>query len=237
MSENPKSFWLTVPGILINGIVLTVIVLLESMFAPWAPYFLIYAILAIVFPLFLKTYNFGEFKNIFSKHRNEILIFLGIGFVLDFGLSFTYDTIIASFGLTGNPYYDFNAALVLLADTAAVKFGISSMTAMLIYALYIVFWAPIGEELFYRGYMYGELKEKIGFSNALLVSTFFFGIRHATHFFFLSPTPIIPGLWWSTHAFLYGLVMVYAYEKTESLYVPMLIHFATNFVGVIIQIL
>jgi len=237
MPEESKNFWLTTSGILVNGILLTIIILLESIFAPWAPYFLIYAVLAIVLPLLFKTYRFGDFKDIFSKHRNEILMLLGIGFVLDFGLSLTYDAIIASLGLTGNPYYDFNAALVLLADTAAIKFGISSMTAMLIYASYIVFWAPIGEELFYRGYMYGELKEKIGFSKAILVSTFFFGIRHATHFFFLSPVPIIPGLWWSTHAFLYGLVMAYAYEKTESLYVPMLIHFATNFVGVIIQIL
>ncbi|MGQ4914101.1 MAG: CPBP family intramembrane glutamic endopeptidase [Candidatus Asgardarchaeia archaeon] len=217
-------------GVILVGIVLTLIVLIESLeIIPWSPYFLIYAALAIIIPIWLKSYKFGKLVDVFKQNLVFIVIIFVIIAVFSVAIDFIYEQLLVSSGLSGDPMYDFNAALVALAHKAAIKFGISDLNATLIYAVYIIVWAPIGEELFYRGYMYGELKQRMNKYAAMLISTFFFGIRHATHFFFLLPEyPLIPGIYWAVHAFIFGLIIVYLYEKTDSLYPPMIIHFLAN---------
>lgn len=230
-----KETLLNKTGIIVVSILLTIIVLLESLpFTPWAPYFLIYAILAIVIPIYLKTYRFNSFRGVLSKHAKIIIILLITAIIYEIVMDLIHSAILAVYNLKGNPYYDFNAALNLLAQKAGEKFNITTNTAIAIYGVYIIIWAPIGEELFYRGYIYGELRGKQGEIPALLISSFFFGIRHLTHFFFITPTPIIPAIWWTVHAFFYGFIMVYSYKKTDSLYTPILIHFMTNLISIAI---
>jgi len=108
---------------------------------------------------------------------------------------------------------------------------------MLIYAMYVLIWAPIGEELFYRGYVYGELREKYGFAISTLISSFFFGIRHSTHFLLLLPSfPTVSATYWTVSTFFFDIIMVYAYEKSDSLYTPMLIHFLVNVISIMLQL-
>lgn len=231
--------WLkTLNGIIITGVILTVIVLIESLeFVPWAPYFLVYAILGIVIPLWLKTYSFGGFSETFRKNLKLFIVLLVLSIIILTVADFIHNTVAAMTGVAGDPMYDFFAALEALSEKAGIKFGISSLSAKLIYAVYIIIWAPIGEELFYRGYMYGEMKKKISKFWAAIISTAFFGIRHATHFFFLLPEyPLIPALYWAVHAAIFGFIMVYAYEKTDSLYIPMSIHFLTNILNAMIEV-
>lgn len=211
-------------------IVLTVIVAIESLyFVPWAPYFLIYSALAIIIPLYTKSYKFGRITEIF---KDEKLKFFIVALIAAFAYSLIMDNLYAlileSSGLKNNPYFDLNAALVELATAAGLKFGISTFDAILIYAIYVIIWAPIGEELLYRGYLYGEMKKKYGILVSTIVSTFFFGIRHTVHFLMLPNFPLVSALYWALHAFIFGLIMVYAYEKTDTLYAPMIIHFLAN---------
>jgi len=230
-----KKFLLNSTGIIITSILLTIIVFIESLrFIPWAPYFIIYALLAITIPLYLKTYQLQSFRETISKHSKTIIIILIIAIIYELAMDLIHSTFLTIYNAKGNPYYDFNAALNLLAQKAGEKFNITTNTAIAIYGIYIIIWAPIGEELFYRGYIYGELRKKYGETASLLISSFFFGIRHFTHFFFLTPTPIIPAIWWTIHAFFYGFIMVYSYKKTNSLYTPMLIHLITNLVSIAI---
>lgn len=219
-------------NVLLIGLFLTILVAFESLyFVPWAPYFIIYAILAIILPLIVGSYKFGNLITILKNHIRIFLTLIILSIALLYLIDLIYVNSLRALGLFGNPYYDLSAALDLLAETAAVKFGIDADTAKLIYALYILLWAPIGEELFYRGYMYGELKKKTNIIPATLISTFFFGIRHSTHFLFLLPDfPLVAALYWALHAFIFGIIMVYAYEKTDSLYIPMLIHFLFNLI-------
>jgi len=227
-----KKFLFSSLGIISISVLLTIIVFIESLaFVPWAPYFLIYAILAIAIPIYLKTYRFHSFKEVISKHAKIIIILLIIAIAYEVIMDIIHSTLLALYNAKGDPYYDFYAALELLAQKAGEKFNISADTAIAIYGIYVIIWAPIGEELFYRGYVYGELREKYGEITALLISSFFFGIRHFTHFFFITPTPVIPAAWWAIHAFFFGFIMVYSYKKTDSLYPPMLIHLITNLIS------
>jgi len=218
------------------AVALTALVWLESFLPPWAPYFLLYAALAIAIPAWTRSYRFGGLREAFAERWKWVLACLALAIAVDLALSLAYAVALGALGLAGDPYYDLGAALEALAGAAAVRLGITSEQAVLIYALYVLIWAPVGEELFYRGYMYGELEDRLGLVAAVGISTFFFGIRHATHFALLSPFPLVAALWWAFHAFCFGLVMVYAYRRVGSLYAPMLAHFVANLVGVLLSL-
>jgi membrane protease YdiL (CAAX protease family) len=80
--------------------------------------------------------------------------------------------------------------------------------------------APIGEEVFFRGFVYTGLRRKYGVRNGILLSSLFFGLTHG-----------IP--WQIPYAFAAGVILAAVYEKTGSLYSPILIHIINNSLAVI----
>jgi membrane protease YdiL (CAAX protease family) len=225
-------------GVIGIGIALTLIVLVESIFPPWAPYFIFYALLAILIPLILRTYQFGSFRAVLRTHWQLTLAIFAVAVIWDSGIAtWLYERVLTGLGLSGDPFYSLGAALQALADAAARKFGITADAALMLYALFILFWAPVGEELFYRGYMQGILRQSRSFKVSALVSAAFFGIRHATHLFFLWPNvPLVAAGSWVLSAFVFGLLMSYLYEKTRSLYPPMLVHVGINLIGIMLSV-
>ncbi len=81
--------------------------------------------------------------------------------------------------------------------------------------------APIAEELFFRGFVYGGLRGRIGTLGAMLVSTVFFTALHFTLDQFI---PI----------FALGLILAWLYERTGSLYPGMLLHSSNNAISLIL---
>ncbi|MBU7047385.1 MAG: CPBP family intramembrane metalloprotease, partial [Theionarchaea archaeon] len=79
---------------------------------------------------------------------------------------------------------------------------------------------PIGEEVFFRGFAHTALKRKYGFRKGILLSSLFFGVYHG-----------IP--WQIPYAFVAGLILAFVYEKTQSIYSPILFHIINNSIGVI----
>jgi len=79
---------------------------------------------------------------------------------------------------------------------------------------------PIGEEVFFRGFVYTGLRRKYGVKNGILLSSLFFGLTHG-----------IP--WQIPYAFVAGIILAYVYEKTGSLYSPILLHVINNSLSVI----
>jgi membrane protease YdiL (CAAX protease family) len=233
-----RNWMLTVPGALTVAAALTLIVLAESIFPPWAPYFILYAVLAIVIPLALGSCAFGSFRGVIARHWKLILGVFVLALIVDQGIAgWLYQGVLDIFGAGGNPFYSLDAALADLADGAAVKFGISAADALGLYALFLLLWAPIGEELFYRGYLQGVLRSAGSFRLSALVSAAFFGIRHATHLFFLYPDiPWGAAAAWTAGAFVFGLFMSYLYEKTRSLYPLMLVHAGVNLIEIVLSL-
>lgn len=232
-----RTWLLSETGIISTGIVLTLLVLAESIFPPWAPYFIFYALLAILIPLMLKTYQFGSFRAVLKANWQLTLGIFIIAVIWDIGVTtWLYERILVAFGVGSDPFYALNVALQALADKAAVKFGITPDSALILYALFILIWAPIGEELFYRGYIQGALRQSVSFKASALVSAAFFGIRHATHLFFLWPeVPWVAAASWVLGTFVFGLLTSYLYEKTRSLYPPMIVHVGINIVELLLS--
>jgi hypothetical protein len=77
--------------------------------------------------------------------------------------------------------------------------------------------APVAEELFFRGFVFGGLRRH-GFWPAAIVSGAVFGLAHVLG----SPLGFIVPL-----AFL-GMVLAFLYERTGSLYPPMALHALNN---------
>ncbi len=90
----------------------------------------------------------------------------------------------------------------------------------IIMSIYLAVAGPVGEEVFFRGFAHTALKRKYGFKKGIFFSSLFFGIYHG-----------IP--WQIPYAFVAGLVLAYVYEKTQSLYAPILFHIINNSVAVI----
>jgi CAAX amino terminal protease family protein len=79
---------------------------------------------------------------------------------------------------------------------------------------------PIFEEIFYRGLMYNKLKAISNVFIAVFISSILFAFLH------------IPGYGFNIKMFslvLDGILLTYCYEKTDNIYVPILVHSINNF--------
>jgi membrane protease YdiL (CAAX protease family) len=80
--------------------------------------------------------------------------------------------------------------------------------------------APVAEEIFFRGFLYGGLRARFGSIVAIIVSTVFFT---ALHFSLDAFVPIL----------VLGLFLAWLYERTGSLYPGIILHASNNALAVI----
>jgi membrane protease YdiL (CAAX protease family) len=84
-----------------------------------------------------------------------------------------------------------------------------------------VIFAPLMEELIFRGVLFNRLKIRVGILPAMLISSFIFGIGHSYGSI--------------TSAFLFGICMCILYMKTDNILVPMSVHFINNVVATVLE--
>ncbi len=102
-----------------------------------------------------------------------------------------------------------NPQLPFLAPGGYTTFG---AIGMFLFGGIIV---PFAEELFFRGVLYLWLRQRFGFWPAMLVSSILFGILHGE---------ISVGV----AAAVLGMVLAWTYEKSHSLWTPVIIHVLNN---------
>ena len=111
----------------------------------------------------------------------------------------------------------------------AVVSMVTSFPAFGVY--YTVIFAPIVEELVFRGAIFRWLRTQKGFGFAMLVSCFLFAAMHVL-------ISISSGNYLDlVNIFVYGVMAAYlclAYEVTGSIYCPILIHFLNNLISIIV---
>ena len=83
-----------------------------------------------------------------------------------------------------------------------------------------IFGAPFGEEVFFRGFLYGSLRNRFGYWIAGAISSLFFGLFHATASWLLVPVMVVVGM---------GLAFLY--ERRGALTAPIAAHAAFNVIG------
>ncbi len=93
---------------------------------------------------------------------------------------------------------------------------------LIVYVLYFInicILAPIWEELFFRGMLLRRFTLKWSPQKSIIISSLLFGIIHIIH---INPLNML-------FAFGLGCVLGYAYLKTKSIIVPILLHSFNNF--------
>ena len=93
-----------------------------------------------------------------------------------------------------------------------------SLAALIGYAVLLAFVAPITEELFFRGFMFGVLREKIGIWGGALATGLVFGIVHVTG----SPVETVGVL------VILGVLLCLLYQRTGSLLPCIALHALNN---------
>ena len=81
-----------------------------------------------------------------------------------------------------------------------------------------VIFAPVVEELFFRGFLFQGFRQKYGWVKGGLLSSVIFGVAHLDPVAFL-PTAIL------------GFLLAYMYHRTNSVWVPILLHVLVNALG------
>jgi membrane protease YdiL (CAAX protease family)/uncharacterized RDD family membrane protein YckC len=112
------------------------------------------------------------------------------------------------------------AALVVQPDQEDIArdLGLDSETVAAAFSLLLIaVLAPISEELFFRGMLFGGLRARMAAVPAALVSGVVFGALHATTGITTVPPLVI-----------FGVALALLYEKTGSLWPPIMLHFLNN---------
>lgn len=78
-----------------------------------------------------------------------------------------------------------------------------------------VVFAPLVEEIFFRGFVFQGFRQKYGWVSAMLLSSAVFAVAH------LDPVALIP-------TFILGLLLAYLYHRSNSLWPGIILHFLVN---------
>ena len=115
-------------------------------------------------------------------------------------------------------------ALGVITQADVVSDLLGEIDSPFLFAFVTAIVAPFTEELFFRGFLFKGLREKYGWVNALMFSSIIFALFHG------QIATLIP-------TFLLGALFAYMYQRTESVFPGMFLHFAVNAVGVVVLLL
>lgn len=82
----------------------------------------------------------------------------------------------------------------------------------------VVIMAPVVEEIVFRGLVYTRLKKGMPALAAAILSSMVFGVMHGT-------------IIWFCYTFVFGMLLVWCYEKFQSLAANILLHMSFNLTG------
>lgn len=85
--------------------------------------------------------------------------------------------------------------------------------------------APIYEEVIFRGFILTALLKAVSWKKALVYSSLLFGIWHLKNIFYLGIGPTLYQIFYAT--FL-GLILAYCAIKTKTIWIGVIIHYLNN---------
>ena len=90
-------------------------------------------------------------------------------------------------------------------------------------AVCAVIFAPLVEEVIFRGYLYPVFKKFLGWESSLVFTSILFGLLHVDIVAFLPLS-------------IFGALLAIVYERTKTLWAPILAHFLMNLLTIVIQL-
>ena len=87
-----------------------------------------------------------------------------------------------------------------------------------------VLMAPVLEEVVFRGFVYTRLKKGLGKIAAVILTSLIFGIAHGT-------------VIWFIYTFIFSIILIWIFEKFQSLTASILLHMAYNLSGMALSLI
>lgn len=168
-------------------------------------------LLILIVPLLYLWYLKGDYKKVLSLKKPRVLQILGaftawIGtYVLLLGVSYLL-----------MPLFEESTA----AQAETMEFFMQQPIWILV--LVIALMPAVGEELMFRGFVYGSLRDKTKNIIAMLVTSALFGIYHMSLIKFFTTS-------------LLGFVLVWVVSETGCIFCSMLMHFCNNLLSVLVS--
>jgi len=199
------------------AIALMAVAVLENTVAPWAPFYFVYAALTLTLPFALGAVTV---RRIPMPRLRYWIAAVVLAVLLQ--LIFRVFTAAADLPRMFAP--------VFAAAGGRLKRPPGEVAQA--YLLFIVVWAALGEELFYRGYLQARLRRRFGSAAAVTIAALLFAVRHYAqvllawpHIFWGAATI------WVAGAFVVGLALGWLYERSGSLLPPIAAHYLFNLLG------
>ncbi|MBR4448255.1 CPBP family intramembrane glutamic endopeptidase [Methanobrevibacter sp.] len=207
---------------LIIGIILTVIIsgVLMGIFPEISEsdelFFIVFLLIGMLFFVWAFKGTQGldrNIENLFeNKNQKEIIYVFAINILFAFLFTFLISSLDILMGLADPTWIS-----IWEVDTVNIDSSV-----VILDAIGAIIFAPIMEELIFRGILFNRMKIRIGIIPAMIISSFIFAIGHE-----------FGGM---TSAFLFGICMCMLYLKTDNILIPMSVHFINNVVATILNI-
>ena len=235
MHFDRKGFHKTTIGVFAVSLVLMVVAGLENSVAPWAPFYFAYIGLATILPLKWKTYRFGPARSVrWWMWVVCPVIAILLQAIASVGINVIYARLVVAIGgpeWLDDPIVAVPAMFSAMFDSAAARLSIPANHVRIAYMSLVFAWAGIGEELYFRGYVQGVLRARHSARYAILMASLLFATRHYMQMLLLLPKfPIFAATAWVAMAIPVGIVLGIIYEKTNSLWLPVAIHYVFNLI-------
>lgn len=228
-------FQFTTIGVFSVSFLLMVLAGVESGPVPWAPFYVLYATAATLLPIIWKTYHFGPPRALrwwmWAACPVIAILMQALASVL---INVVYARWVVDLGgaeRLDNPIIGVPAMFAALFEAASLRLDMTPERVRMLYLGFLVAWAGIGEELYFRGYVQGVLRRHHSARYAITAATLLFAVRHYMQMVMLFPTyPVFAATAWCAMALPLGFVLGYIYEKTHSLWMPVTIHYLFNII-------
>lgn len=159
------------------------------------------------------THGLGnDFSKVFERDNRREILYI---FLINILFAFIVVAFISSVDVFYNFLYPENIPMMDMTPEAIDPF------TFFIEAITSVIFAPILEELVFRGVLFNRLKIRTGIIAAMIISSAIFAIGHE-----------FGGM---TSAFLFGMCMCIIYLKTDNILMTMSIHFLNNLLAVFLD--
>ena len=202
---------------LATAVLLMAVAALENTVAPWAPFYVGYAVLASGLPFVIGAVNRRSFRRPSLRYA---LAAVGLALLLQ-GI---VRLITAPADLPGM----FGRILTV----AAARLAMRPETVVRSYLIFIQAWAGFGEEVFYRGYLQQSLRTRFAPLPSIAGASFLFAFRHYTQVLLVWPhVDWGSATIWVSATFLVSVGFGWLYEKSGSLWPPILCHYLFNLLG------
>ena len=182
-------------------------------------------LISLLFIIVLYLLYLKEMKIIFTyKKLNFFFIVKSLIYILSIGMIYYIIYFIFDNAFLFNFFKYFNDVLtgkknITIYDILILEKSLRPCFEPFMFIATVII-SPIFEEILYRGLMYNKLKEISNAFIGVLISSILFALLHIPKYGFGINTFFL---------FLVGILLTYCYEKTDNIYVPILVHSINNF--------